>query len=77
MWYELWSLSSRNLMHDFETESEALAAVRDYLADGGINHDEIALVVYDAQDSPDQSVTGSALTALAFGVGAEPSRRTA
>lgn len=32
MMYELWHLASRNLLEDFETEAEALDAVREYIA---------------------------------------------
>ena len=32
MMYELWHLTSRNLLEDFETEAEALDAVREYVA---------------------------------------------
>ena len=32
MMYELWHLTSRNLLEDFETEAEALDAVREYIA---------------------------------------------
>jgi hypothetical protein len=39
MHYELWDLLSRNLLADFDTESEALIAVRDLLA---INTPEMA-----------------------------------
>ncbi len=77
MWYELWSLTSRNLMHDFESEAEATAAVRDYLDDGALTHDELALVVYDDAGTPTRSVTGPELTTLAYGASAERSRRTA
>lgn len=38
MIYELWHLTSRNFLEDFETEAEALHAVREYAAanDGNI-----------------------------------------
>ena len=39
MHYELWDPLSRNLLADFDTESEALVAVRDLLA---INPPEMA-----------------------------------
>ena len=39
MRYELWHLMSRNLLEEFETESEALAAVREY-----VEADEPAMV---------------------------------
>ncbi len=39
MHYELWDLLSRNLLADFDTEPEALIAVRDLLA---INSPEMA-----------------------------------
>lgn len=31
MMFELWHIPSRNLLEDFETESEALDAVREYV----------------------------------------------
>ena len=39
MHYELWDLLSRNMLADFDTESEALVAVRELLA---INPPEMA-----------------------------------
>ena len=39
MHYELWDLPSRNMLADFDTEPEALVAVRDLLA---INPPEMA-----------------------------------
>jgi hypothetical protein len=39
MHYELWDLPSRNMLADFDTETEALTAVRDLLA---INPPEMA-----------------------------------
>ncbi len=77
MWYELWSLTSRNLMHDFESEAEATAAVRDYLDDGTLTLDELALVVYDDEGAPSRSITGPELLSLAYGAGAERSWRIA
>ncbi len=67
MWYELWSLTSRNLMHDFEAEAEAVAAVRDYLADGALTPDELGLVEYDDDGKPTRSITGQELAAFVSG----------
>jgi hypothetical protein len=39
MYYELWDVVSRNLLADFDTEEQALTAVRDLLA---INPPEMA-----------------------------------
>lgn len=39
MHYELWDVRSRNMLADYDTESEALAAVRELLA---INEPEMA-----------------------------------
>lgn len=77
MWYELWSLTSRNMMHDFESQDEALAAVRDYLAEGRLAPDQLGLVVYDDDGSPSRSITGSELAAIASGADLKRRRRTA
>ena len=76
MWYELWSLSSRNLMHDFESLAEAVIAVRDYLADGALTSDQLGLVEYDGGGSPTRSITGPELAALASEIAREPHCQT-
>ena len=69
MWNELWSMTSRNLMHDFESEEEAAVAVREYLADGAVSSGELGIVVYDDNGSPARSITDHKLTAFASSAG--------
>jgi hypothetical protein len=59
-------------MHEFDSEAEAVAALRDYLDDDEISHDELALVIYGEAGNPDRSVTGPELSALAFGADRSP-----
>jgi hypothetical protein len=77
MSYELWSLTSRNLMHDFDTEAEAVETARLYLEDGSIAPSELAIVTYDDDDVPSSSVSGAELIALIHAHRAEPDRRSA
>jgi hypothetical protein len=69
MHYELWDTLSRNLLADFDTEPEALTAVRDLLA---INPpemaDELVLVWRDGSDGGTLA-EGAALAAWARGIG--------
>jgi hypothetical protein len=69
MHYELWDLLSRNLLADFDTEPEALTAVRDLLA---INPsemaDELMLVWRDGSDGGTLA-EGATLAARARDVG--------
>jgi len=72
MHYELWELLSRNLLADFDTEPEALTAVRDLLA---VNPpemaDELVLVWRDGAEGGTLA-QGTALAARARG--ADPGR---
>jgi hypothetical protein len=61
---ELWSLTSRNLMHSFESRDEAVLTVRLYLEAGGLTAKDLASVVYDANGIPSGSVTGPDLVSL-------------
>lgn len=46
--YELWDTQSRNLLDDFDTEAEALAAVRRWIElDGPSSTDALALTHID------------------------------
>jgi hypothetical protein len=64
MWYELWDVASGNLITDFSSESEAAEAARAYLtADQSGPAVDVALVIYDEDDQPVQSLEGSALAA--------------
>lgn len=73
MWYELWSVESGNLMHDFDMEAEALEASRAYLNpdDSGVVAD-VVLVVYGDDGKPIRSLHGADLAARA---GAAAERR--
>ncbi len=75
MSYELWSLTSRNLMHSFDTEVDAIETARMYLAAGDLSPASLAIVTYDEQDSPIASVSGTELAALVHGF--ELGRRSA
>ena len=73
MHYELWDLLSRNMLADFDTESEALVAVRDLLA---INPpemaDELTLAWRDGERGG-VIAEGAALATLARATGRTPS----
>jgi hypothetical protein len=57
--YELWDLSSRNLVDWVEDRAEALAAVRAYLDVDEAN--AVMLVIRDAAGQPIRTHTGSDL----------------
>ena len=63
MWYELWDITSGNLITDFDSESEAVEAARAYVTpnDDGPAVD-VSLIVYDDEDRPVRSLEGAALT---------------
>jgi hypothetical protein len=64
VWYELWSDESRNLLHEFDSEMEALDAAREYLTpDQSGRVVGVTLVVYD-DNRPVRSVHGAALAEL-------------
>jgi len=77
MSYELWSLTSRNLMHSFDTQVEAVETVRTYLDDNALQASDLAIVTYGDDDIPTGSISGSELAALVDGHRAEHGRRTA
>jgi hypothetical protein len=70
MHYELWDLLSRNLLADFDSESDALTAVRDILA---INPPEMAdeLVLVRRDGGEHSSLTKGAALAVLVGGAAE------
>ena len=69
MHYELWEVLSRNLLADFDTEPEALTAVRELLAVNPAEMaDELALVWRDGADGG-TIARGAALAARARGDG--------
>jgi len=59
MTYELWDLTSRNLIDWFEERAEALAAVRAYLDAGEAEF--VMLLVNSADGQSDGSYTGREL----------------
>ena len=77
MSYELWSLTSRNLMYSFETQAEAVETARVYLDAGDLRPSELAIVIYDDDDIPSGSISGTDLDALVRGHGGNAERRTA
>ena len=77
--WEVWDLVSRNLLADFETESEALAFVRDMLGQG-CKATELVLILDDpalADEELPPGVTGEELARRAGIADASPTRRTA
>jgi len=64
MSYELWSHTSRNLMHSFETEIEAIETARTCLAAGDVSTGSLAIVAYNEDDIPASSVSVAELAAL-------------
>lgn len=79
MLWELWDAVSGNIISGFETESEALAAVRSLVANGW-KVDDILLMVDDpawADEDVSLAITGDALARRANIVAGSPTRRTA
>jgi len=70
MHYELWDLNSRNMVADFDTEAEALAAVHELLA---INSPDMAdglVLVWREADRGAPVAEGAELAARAEAVAA-------
>jgi uncharacterized protein (DUF433 family) len=68
MHYELWALNAGNLIRDYDTEAEALAMVRDLLADGWSTDDlGLGLEFDDGEEGDDSrlppTLYGAALAA--------------
>jgi hypothetical protein len=78
MSYQLWDRASRNMIEEFETDSEAVAAARDYLTpdEHGVTID-VALVVYDEEEQPIRSIHGDELSAMVRSAGFSLVRRSA
>ncbi len=75
--YELWDTLSRNLLADFESEDEALEAVRALIAvDGSACTDALALTRVDGAGQMTTLASGEAL-ALRAGVAAPQRGRRA
>ena len=78
-YWELWHVPSRNLLEDFETESEALDLVRELVSQGAkpfdlsLGYDDPAR---DCEDLP-PAVTGDELARRAGLTGPDQTRRTA
>lgn len=78
MRYQMWHVETRNLMDDFETEAEALEAVRAYLTpDGHGETVDVLLIAFDDAGTPLRSIDGENLSRLAFGASEDRARRTA
>lgn len=76
--YQIWDTATRNLIDEFKTDSEAVAAVQTYLSpDEHGRVIAVALVVYDEAEVPVRSIHGDELAALVRGQGAEAPRRSA
>jgi hypothetical protein len=66
MWYELWGVTSGNLITDFDTEADAVEAARAYITqDESGPAVDVSLIVYDDQDRPIQSLEDDALAGWA------------
>jgi len=79
MIWEIWDAVSRNIISDFETEAEALAAVRS-LADDGWKIDDLLFMVEDppwADEDVPMAITGDELARRAGIASESPTRRTA
>lgn len=64
--YELWDTESRNLLDDFDTEAEALEAVRELIAlNGPGTTDALALTLVTADGRMTTLAMGDALAARA------------
>jgi hypothetical protein len=78
MRYELWHVPSANLIDDFVTEDEALAATRAYMTpDDRGEAVDVALIVSDEAGRPTRSIEGVELAALIADRTAGRVRRTA
>jgi hypothetical protein len=64
--FELWDMESRNLLDDFDTEDEAVEAVRELIALNGAGcADALALTRVDADGRMITLAMGAALAELA------------
>jgi hypothetical protein len=79
MLWEVWDAVSRNAIADFETEAEALAAVRS-LVESGWKVGQLLFMVDDpawADEDVPLAITGDELARRAGIVNESPTRRTA
>lgn len=78
MRYELWHVDSANLMDDFESQAEALEAVRAYLTPDaeGVTVD-VALMVYGDAGQEPRSIHGAELESLVFDRPRDQARQSA
>jgi hypothetical protein len=73
--YELWDTESRNLLEDFGTEAEALAAVRELISlNGAACTDALALTRVTTDGRMTTVAMGDALAVLAGTNDQEPRR---
>lgn len=74
--YELWSMSSGNLLDDFETEDEALATIGELIVmNGPGTTDQLALTHVDDEGQSRTVALGSALEQLVQSKVFDPARR--
>jgi hypothetical protein len=66
MHYELWALNSGNLIRDYDSEAEALAMVRDLIADGWDATDLGMNLEWDEGEDGDDSQLPPALSGAAL-----------
>jgi hypothetical protein len=71
MTYELWDLTSRNLIDWFSDRQDALEAIRAYV--GADEADQVELLIH-ADGEPTRSITGAALEAWAEALACEVRR---
>ena len=65
MWYELWSVSSGNLIADFDAEADAIEATRAYLTPSATGPAaDVSLVVYE-DNQPARALEGDDLASWA------------
>ena len=73
---ELWSMSSGNLLDDFDTDDEALATIRELIAlDGPGTTDELALTYVDDNGQSRTAAVGPALEQLVLSQDVDSARR--
>lgn len=78
MHYEVWDIESRNLLDDFESEDEALATIREWMAEEGPEATTyLALLRFDSAGGGGTIAEGADLAALALSAAPERERRPA
>jgi hypothetical protein len=70
--YELWDGATRNLVNAYETEAEALAAVRQLVADHGRDYALPLALLWDEAEDNGLIADGEGLIALATNAVSNP-----